>query len=114
MANSILVSSSLKVSAEGNSPQLSRSQTISQSGTRYFCDTELVGTAAATIAMNGCATLKYLSLHNPSDSGKTITVTCAPIVLVPGAQALFPPSTITVTAQATAASAILNKMGAEA
>lgn len=113
MANNTVGQVSLKLSGEGVAPQLSRSVSVAQTGTAYFSDVATVGTAAATLSANGCTSLRFLAVHNPSDSGKTITLTMAAIVLKPGDPALFPPANITITAQATAASALLNRMGME-
>lgn len=114
MANNIVGQVSLKLSGEGASPQLTRSVSVVQSGTGYFADVATVGTAAATLSANGCANLRFLAVHNPSDSGKTITLTMTAIVLKPGDPAYFPPANVTITAQATAASALLNRLGMEA
>lgn len=74
-----------------------RALTITPTGQKHFAATQEVGTAAETLALADCATLRYVGLVNPSDSGATVTVTMASIVLRPGDPAVFPPGTSLVT-----------------
>ena len=102
--SSILVNASAKVStADGPVPGLTRSLSLTQSGSRYVCQMQTVTTTPETMVSGDCADFRYASVLNPAASAQTLTVSCAPMVLKPGDVAVFPPSSTAVTLQATGA-----------
>jgi len=104
MANTVNIDAGLTVSDTCGSKQVKRSTSLALTGTNYVASRQVIGTAAETMAIGDCATLRYASIINPAASGATVTVTCAGIVLLPGDPAVFPPSTSLVTLQSTGAS----------
>jgi hypothetical protein len=89
---------------------LTPSPNYTQVGSHAVSSVQDITTAAETLAIGDCANLKYACVYNPSDSGVTITVTCAPQTLLPGDAILLRPSSTAVTLQATAAVSPLTAM----
>jgi hypothetical protein len=105
MANTVSVNAKLTVSnnVTNGSVSAGRNVTPTVSGNRYLYNIQAVTTVAEAMAYNDLSSLRYVSLTNPTDSAKTVTVTTAAIVLQPGDSAVFPPADLGVTLQATGA-----------
>ena len=80
---------------------LTPSPNYTQAGSHALNSVQDVTTVAEALSVGDIASLKYAVIYNPSDSGTTLTVTCAPQVLAPGDAILA--RSPAVTMQATAA-----------
>ena len=116
MANTVSVTARLAVSNSNTQGSAvgGRSFAPTVAGGRKLCNTQSVQNTPEALVVNDMGSLRYLSLVNPSDSGKTLTVTCAAIVMQPGDSAIFPPASTAVTLQATASSIDVEVVGTEA
>jgi hypothetical protein len=97
----INVSAGLRFTAGNQSQGLTPAPNYTQVGSHAISAQQDATTAAASLSVGSIATLKYATVYNPSDSGATLTVTCAPQVLAPGDAALI--RSPAVTLQATSA-----------
>ncbi len=100
MANIIQIQGGVSISTEVGNQACQRAFNLTQAGTKNAHLKQSVGTSPETVITNDLANLRYLSIYNPAASTGTITVTAAPIVLVPGDIMTFPPSSLLVTMQA--------------
>jgi hypothetical protein len=103
MANTVNVGASLRFSAGTQSQGLTPSPNYTQVGTHGISAVQDVTTTAEAMAVGDLANLKYAVVYNPTDSGATLTVTCAAQVLTPGDACLIRASSTEVTLQATGA-----------
>jgi hypothetical protein len=109
----INITGSIQVGDSYLTGKVARTFAITPTGSASFAAIESVGTAAATMAIADCATLRYAGLYNPTDSGATVTATMAAIVLRPGDVAILPPANTLVTLQSTGAATNIYTAGAE-
>lgn len=113
MANTVNIDAGLTVSDGCGTKQVRRSASLSLTGTKYFADRQSIGTSEATISIGACASLRYISIINPSTNSATLTVTASPMVLRPGDPAVFPLGDTVVTIQSTGASTEFSVGGVE-
>lgn len=114
MANTLTIQGSARITNDGATSGINRSFSKTPSGVNYFQGMQTVASSAAsTLAIGACATLGYVAIYNPSTNTATCTVTCAPMVLLPGDVMVFHPSSTAVTVQATAGSTPIQAFGSE-
>lgn len=112
MANNIQAQAGLQVSGDGVTVRGSKSVNITQAGTAFIQEVQEISTGTEVMSFGDCSDIRYCYLHNPATAA-TVTVSLAPVVLKPGDVMLVPPSSTTVTLQATGAVS-LNKVLTEA
>jgi Ni,Fe-hydrogenase I small subunit len=115
MYNTLSIQAAARITNDGGVSGISRSFSKTPAGVNYIQGMQtFAASAASTMALGSCATLGYVAIYNPSTNTATVTITAAPMILVPGDVMVFHPSSMAVTLQATAGATGIQIFGTEA